>query len=211
MEDITDVRFSAHDATRAHGDHVVREYHGYSKFASACKARLRRFSLEHPTQTFLIYSVPMVIAGAALRDARAVINHIIHTLKRDGFDAQYLGSNLIFIQWKRAEDQEKYVVNDYVEDALRGGSAPGGVGSTAMGPVVVPPTRAAIARRGPGQPTIIMSDGERHKARMDQDIAARMQNYERDVRHPNAVRRKMFDNHMSHEDAMRAVTARSVL
>lgn len=207
MEELTDVRFSAHDATRAHGDHVVREYHGYSRFATACKARLKRFSLEHPTQTFLIYSVPMVIVGAALRDARAVINHIIHDLKKDGFEAQYVGSNLIFIQWKKAEEQEDFVVKDYVEDALRGSSASGAVVNT---PMIVPPTRAAIAHRGPGQP-IGVSDNERNKMRLDQEITARMKNYEKDSRHPNAMRRRMFDKHMSHEDAMRAVTERNVL
>lgn len=207
MEELTDVRFSAHDATRAHGDHVVREYYGYSRFAAACKARLKRFSIEHPTQTFLIYSVPMVIVGAALRDARAVINHIIHDLKKDGFDAQYLGSNLIFIQWKRAEEQKEFAVKDYVEHALRGSSVSGAVVNT---PTIVPPTRAAISQRGPGQ-AIIVSDSERNKKRLDEEIATRMKNYEKDARHPNAMRRKMFDRHMSHEDAMRAVTSRSIL
>ena len=207
MEELTDVRFSAQDATRAHGNHIIREYHGYSRFAAACKARLKRFSIEHPTQTFLIYSVPMVIVGAALRDARLVINHIIHELKKDGFQAQYLGSNLIFIQWKRAEEQKDFVVNDYVEDALRGSSSSGAVVNTLT---IVPPTRAAIARRGPGQP-ITVSDNERNKLRLDQEVAARMKNYEKDARHPNAMRRKMFDKHMSHEDAMRAVTGRNVL
>ena len=33
----------------------------------------------------------------------------INDLKKDGFEAQYLGSNLIFIQWKKAEEQEDFV------------------------------------------------------------------------------------------------------
>ena len=208
MEEIGDLRFSARDATRTHGEHVLREFHGYSRFATACKARLKRFATEHPTQTFLIYSVPMVIVGAALRDARAVINHIIHDLKKNGFNAHYLGSNLIFIQWKRAEEQEEYIVQDYIEDAMRGNGASGATVNVL--PTVVPPTRDAIARRGPGPP-VVVSESVQNKLRLNKAIEERQRLYERDSRHPNAIRRRMFDKHMSHEDALRAVTSRNVL
>jgi hypothetical protein len=208
MEELQEIRFSAADAARRNGEHAEREYHAYRRFTTACKARLQRFITEHPEQTFLVYAVPMVIVGASLKDAKGAINHIIHDLKKEGFDAYYLGENLIFIQWKPAP-RGQYEVKDYVEGAL----------APRRSRQVVPPTQQSLqahgqlshrSQRGPGAP-IIASDSERYKLRLERELHDRMQSYERDSRHPSAQRRKVFDGVMTHEDAMRAAVSRTTL
>lgn len=201
-DDLLDMQFTASDATRANAEHYQKEQQAHNKHLNACKLRLRRFIREQPQQTFLVYQVPIIVIGSALREAKSVINHMIHSLRKDGFSAEYLGSNLLFISWKAARREN--VVNDYVKHAELG--FPGERRRTATH-VIAPLTRENIQRRGPG-PAIIMNDTERTKARLDREILKRMQRYEENNSHPYAQRRRHFDNMMSHEDAMRsAVTA----
>ncbi len=199
MEDDSLIRFSASDATREHEVHALRETHSYTKHLNACKTRLRRFIKEHPEQTFLVYAVPMIVVGSALRDAKSIINHIIHRLRKDGFDSHYLGSNLIFIQWNASERHDG--PHDYVTASKKRRS----VATSNL--VTTPLTSDALAaRRGPGPP-IIVSDQERTKARLEYEMQRRLSSYEHDTQHPNAQRRKHFENYTSHQDALRAAVA----
>lgn len=213
MEDDSVARFTASDAMRMNEDRIRREFHGYARFAIACKARLRRFITEHPSQTYLVYAVPAVVVGSALRDARGVINHIIHVLHADGFRANYLGSNLIFISWDAAPIPPQLKVSDHVSAALN------------IGPSPAAPTRSSSRVRfdahhdnampgvpvdGPGPP-MILSDTDTYRRRLDAAISNRMSEYERDSRHPNARRRREFNNAFTHTDALRAAVARTRL
>ena len=67
MEDDSYITLNASDATRANGMYHAREHQSHNKHLNACKLRLQRFIKEHPDQTFLIYQVPMVVVGSALR------------------------------------------------------------------------------------------------------------------------------------------------
>ncbi len=203
--EMTPVRFSASDATRAHGMHATREIQSYTKHLNACKVRLKRFISEHPDQTFLVYAVPMIVVGSALRDAKAILNHMIHRLREDGFTAHYLGSNLIFIQWQPSER------HDWPKDYVQGAAHQRATHQTRASAVGAsyPLTQENVQdleRRGPGPP-VVVSDQDRVKFRLDNEIKKRLTSYEQNAQHPNAQRRKHFENYTTHQDALRAAVA----
>lgn len=207
MEEDSHVRFTAHDATRANGMFYVREHQSHNKHLNACKLRLKRFISEHPEQTFLVYQVPLVVVGSALREAKAVLNHMIHSLKNDGFSAEYLGSNLLFISWKPAANNPKNEVKDYVRHAQMGFPAER---RNKHRHRVVPLTQENLERQGPGPPMPV-SDVERTKARLDREIQKRMQVYTQQNTEQDALRRSIFENATSHDEALRNVVNRNVL
>ena len=204
MEEDDMPRLTAADATRANALFFEREHNSHNRHVRACKGRLQRFIRDHPEQTFLVYQVPMVVVGSALREAKSVINHMIHALRADGFDAAYLGSNLIFISWRPATPNPRHAVKDYVRHAQMGFPA------TRSRTRVVPLTSENLAKRGPGPP-VAVSDVERTKMRMDREISKRLQQYEKDNHNPSAERRRHFDHITSHEDALRSVVNRTTL
>lgn len=201
MEPARHISISASEATRRNGDFAERSYHAYGHYTAACRTRLKRFIEEHPDQTFLVYSVPMVIVGAALRDARGIINHIVHSLKSDGFDAHYLGDNLIFIQWEKAA--QRHTIEDHVGTALVGASTSASLGTLSH--------RTERARSNDVRPVVTVSDKDAYAQRLENEMKQRMITYERDARHPNAQRRKSFNNMMSHQDALHAAVTRTSL
>lgn len=200
MDGEAPIRLSAADATRANGLHRQREHAAHARHLHACKARLRRFVREHPEQTFIVYQVPLVVVGSALREARSVINHMIHSLRADGFRTEYLGSNLLFISWRSAASDPRYVVQDYVERSLLSPDAAtptthwwaansgGGNATTATTDdnsyketratrgaaphLVVPPTAGAIWQHQQATQT------ERTRHRMDDEIRRRLRAYD---------------------------------
>jgi hypothetical protein len=204
------VRLSASDATQANGKYHLREHQSHNKHLNACKLRLKRFVGEHPEQTFLVYQVPMVVVGSALREAKGILNHIIHSLRTDGFSAEYLGSNLLFISWSAAPRNSLYEVQDYVQHAQMGFPSAERRSRRKNVSHVVPLTAENIERRGPGPPMVI-TDVERTKARLDREIQKRIQVYDSSDSQLNAVRRKQFDNFTSHEDALQSVVNRNTL
>lgn len=208
-EDNSYIQFTASDATRANGAYYQREYYTNSKHVNACKLRLKRFITDHPEQTFLIYQVPMVVIGSALRDAKTVLNHIIHSLRNDGFCAEYLGSNLLFISWNAAASNDRQKVKDYVEQAQLGFDPRRRIRRPAA-PTVVPLTKENLVRNGPGPP-LPVSDNDRIKARMNREIQQRLQIYANDNSSSNLQRRAIYDRVTSHEDAMRNVANRTIL
>ena len=210
MEDDSYINFNASDATRANGMHYTREHQSHNKHLNACKLRLKRFLKEHPEQTFLIYQVPMVVVGSALREAKSVLNHMIHSLRNDGFSAEYLGSNLIFISWKAAVTNSKHEVKDYVRHAQMGFPSERRPRKRHEDPTIVALTQENLRRTGPGSP-IDVSDTERTKTRMDREIQKRLQVYETQNSAVDAQRRIAYDKATSHQDALRNVVNRTVL
>jgi len=209
MEEDSYINFNAADATRANGMYYTREHQAHNKHLNACKLRLQRFIKEHPEQTFLVYQVPMVVVGSALREAKSVLNHMIHSLRNDGFSADYLGSNLIFISWKPATINERHEVKDYVTHAQMG--FPSEKRSRKQQPpTVVPLTQENLRRTGPGPP-VHVSDTERTKARMDREIQKRLQVYDTQNSAVDAQRRAAYDKATSHQDALRNAVNRTVL
>ena len=204
------ISFSASDATRANGMYHNREHQSHNKHLNGCKMRLKRFIQEHPEQTFLIYQVPMVVVGSALREARSVLNHMIHSLKNDGFSAEYLGSNLLFISWKAAVANPKHAVKDYVSHAQMGFPSERRSRKRQQEPMVVSLTQENLQRTGPGPPANV-SDTERTKARRDREIQKRLQVYETQNSAVDAQRRDAYDRTTSHQDALRNVVNRTVL
>ena len=210
MEEDSHVRFTANDATKANGMFFVREHQSHNKHLNACKLRLKRFISEHPEQTFLVYQVPLVVVGSALREAKAVLNHMIHSLKNDGFSAEYLGSNLLFISWKPAVNNPNNEVKDYVRHAQMGFPAERR-NKHRHHRTVVPLTQENLERqRGPGPPMPV-SDVERTKARLDREIQKRMQVYNQQDTEQDALRRSIFANATSHDEALKNVVNRNVL
>lgn len=209
MEEDSYIHFNASDATRANGMYYTREHQSHNKHLNACKLRLKRFLQEHPEQTFLIYQVPMVVVGSALREAKSVLNHMIHSLKNDGFSAHYLGSNLIFISWKPAVTNAKHEIKDYVRHAQMGFPSEKR-SQKRQEPTVVPLTQENLRRTGPGAP-INVSDTERTKTRIDREIQKRLQVYETQNSAISAQRRASYDKATSHQDALRNVVNRTVL
>ena len=207
-EEDSHIRFTASDATRANGLYHQREHQSHNKHLNACKVRLKRFIQEHPEQTFLVYQVPMVVVGSALREAKSVLNHMIHSLRNDGFVVEYLGSNLLFISWKAAVANPENEVKDYVRHAQMG--FPSEVRRHRSSTTVVPLTQENLQRRGPGPP-VTVSDTERTKARMDREIQKRLEIYDTRNSAVEARRRASYDQATSHEDALRSVVNRTVL
>lgn len=206
------LRFSAMDATRAHAQHMAKEEQGYKRHLHACKLRLKRFIRDHPTQTHLVYQVPMVVVGYALRDAKLVLNHIIHQLRKDGFVAHYLGSNIIFISWEPAAPRAQTKVLDYVQEATM--HVQPAVYAPSLhareAPTVVPLSQMHLQRRGPG-PSIRVGNHGLTKTRLDRELQKRLAVYESASGHQQSEQRKLFNNFHTHEDAMRAVVARTTL
>lgn len=209
-EDDSYIKLTALDATRANGMYHQREHQGHNKHLNACKLRLKRFITEHPEQTFLVYQVPMVVVGSALREAKSVLNHMIHSLRGDGFAAEYLGSNLIFISWKAAVANPEHEVQDYVRHAQLGFPSERRARRRNDAPVVVPLTQENLQRSGPGAP-VAVSDTERTRARMDREIRKRLQAYDAQSSTSAARRRAVYDRTTSHQDALRKVVNRTVL
>lgn len=210
MEEDSYVNFNASDATRANGMYYTREHQSHNKHLNACKLRLQRFIREHPEQTFLVYQVPMVVVGSALREAKSVLNHMIHSLRNDGFSAEYLGSNLLFISWKPATTNPEHEVKDYVKHAQMGFPSEKRSRKHREPPTIVPLTQENLRRSGPGPP-INISDTERTKTRMDREIQKRLQVYDTQNSTVDAQRRVAYDRATSHQDALRNVVNRTVL
>tara|TARA_Y100001936_G_C16086897_1_gene682425 strand:- start:3611 stop:4243 length:633 start_codon:yes stop_codon:yes gene_type:complete len=210
MEEDSLIRFTASDATRANVNFYNREHEAHRKHLNACKLRLKRFITEHPEQTFLVYQVPLVVVGSALREAKAILNHMIHSLKIDGFNAAYLGSNLLFISWKSADPDSRTNVKDYVKHAQLGFPSERKKRSSHRGENVVPLTQENLELRGPGPP-LLVSDVERTKERLDREIQKRMQNYNERNTDEEARRRKLYHAATSHNDALRNAVNRRVL
>jgi len=154
--------------------------------------------------------VPMVVVGSALREAKSVLNHMIHSLKNDGFSVDYLGSNLIFISWKPAAINSKYEVKDYVRHAQLGFPSEKRSRKHHEAPTIVPLTQENLNRTGPGPP-VYVSDTERTKARLDREIQKRLQVYDTQNSAVDARRRAVYDKATSHQDALRNVVNRTVL
>jgi hypothetical protein len=208
MEEDSHVRFTANDATKANGMFFVREHQSHNKHLNACRLRLKRFISQHPEQTFLVYQVPLVVVGSALREAKSVLNHMIHSLRNDGFSAEYLGSNLLFISWKAAANNPKNEVKDYVRHAQMG--FPTERRNKHRQRTIVPLTQENLERRGPGPP-LFVSDVERTKARLDREIQKRMQVYNEQNTEQDALRRSIFTNATTHDEALKNVVNRTVL
>ena len=204
------LHFTASDATKANGMYYQREHQSHNKHLNACKVRLKRFIMEHPEQTFLVYQVPMVVVGAALREAKSVLNHMIHALRNDGFTAEYLGSNLIFISWKPATSNPNNEVKDYVRHAQMGFPVERRSRKQHQAPMVLPLTQENLQRTGPGPP-VNVSDTERTKVRMEREIQKRLQVYDTQNSKIDAQKRADYNRMTSHEDALRAVVNRTVL
>jgi hypothetical protein len=209
-EEDLNINLTASDATRANGMYYVREHQSHNKHLNACKLRLRRFIKEHPEQTFLVYQVPMVVVGSALREAKSVLNHMIHSLRNDGFSAEYIGSNLIFISWKAAVEKGRDEVKDYVRHAQMGFPSEKRSRKENKERTIVPLTEENLQRRGPGSP-IVVSDTERTRARMDREIQKRLQVYDTHNSTIETQRRSVYDKATSHQDALRNVINRTVL
>ena len=210
MEEDSYINFNASDATRANGMYYTREHQSHNKHLNACKLRLQRFIRDHPEQTFLIYQVPMVVVGSALREAKAVLNHMIHSLRNDGFSVEYLGSNLIFISWKPAAMNKNNEVKDYVRHAQMGFPSEKRPRKQREEPTVVSLTQENLRKTGPGPPMHV-SDTERTKARMDREIQKRLQIYDAQDSAVDAQRRASYEKATSHQDALRNVVNRTVL
>ena len=194
--DHSSVRFTARDAASASASSLQKTYFTYSRFANACRVRLKRFVSEHPEQKFLVYAVPLVLMGGALHEPKIALNHVIHELKRDGFDASYLGENLIFISWMAPVTptaMDAYIVPDYVSGSVRPGVA------------TVAPSRFSVPS-GPGRPA---PPSSKHAYRnfLEQQITEREDEYRAsDV---GAETRELYAGAYSHQDAMRNVVGRT--
>jgi hypothetical protein len=175
------VKFTAKDAAAAARQASERSTFAYSRFSNACRVRLKRFVTDHPNQKFMIYAVPLVLAGGALHDAREAINHVIHDLQRDGFHAQYLGENLIYISWSTPVSNQK--VNDYVSLATIGQNK----SETSANPVT-----------GPGLPAPVQTNAA-YKDFINHEIQRRQQEYTDE----DASSRRLYTGSFTHEDAMR--------
>ena len=187
------VKFTAKDAAAAASTLVERNYHTYGRFANACRVRLRRFVQENPQQQFMLYKVPLVLMGGALHEPVAALNHIIHQLKRDGFDASSVGENLIFISWYHMADaNSRFAVPDYV--------------STSVKPTATPPTVGALSvPTGPGRPQPPQSK-YKYKNYINQQISDRQREYEEaDV---GSDTRALYTGAFSHQDAMKGLIGR---
>ena len=162
------VRFTAKEAVSASTSSLQKTYFTYSRFANACRVRLKRFVHEHPEQKFLVYAVPLVLMGGALHEPKVALNHVIHELKRDGFDASYLGENLIFISWmapvSRTATVDAYVVPDYVSGSVR----PAVSATTAAAALTVP--------TGPGRPAP-PSSKQAYRNFLENQVAERDEEY----------------------------------
>lgn len=211
MEEDSKIILSASDATKANGMYHVREHQSHNKHVNACKLRLKRFLREHPEQTFLVYQVPLVVVGSALREAKSILNHMIHSLRNDGFSVDYLGSNFLFISWKPATPNTNEV-KDYVQHAQMGFPSErrrrrGVVGGHST---VVPLTQENLQQRGPGPP-VVVSDADRTASRMNREIQRRLKIYDSQNSEASAERRMQFDQATSHQDALRNAVNRAVL
>lgn len=176
------VKFTARDAATAGRQAGEKSYFMYSRFANACRVRLKRFVTDHPTQKFMIYAVPLVLVGGALHDARDAINHVMHELQRDGFFARYLGENLIYISWSPATATKH--VNDYVYEAT--------IGQAKSEPHTIP------ALSGPGRPQPVPTNTV-YKDFVENEIRRRQQEYTDEY----SSTRQLYSGSLTHEDAMR--------
>jgi len=140
----------------------------------------------------------------------AVLNHMIHSLRNDGFSTEYLGSNLLFISWKAAVTNPKHEVKDYVRHAQMGFPAERRSSKRHQDPTVVPLTQENLRRTGPGPP-LSVSDTVHTKTRMDREIQRRLQVYDTQNSTVDAQRRTAYDKTTSHQDALRNVVNRTVL
>ena len=136
----------------------------------------------------MIYAVPLVISGGALYSARDAINHVIHALKSDGFNVAYLGENLIYISWE-VQEPKKYKVRDYVAAATSGN----------------PSSQTAVSKvHGPGNPRLVTAGPQQYQKYLNSQIAARSKEYE-DASAAGSIRLS-FNNHTTHESALRGAT-----
>lgn len=176
------VKFTARDAATVARQANEKSYFAYTRFANACRVRLKRFVTDHPAQKFMIYAVPLVLVGGALHDAREAINHVIHELHRDGFGAQYLGENLIYISWSSTPSTKS--VNDYVSQATVGQRPPD--------------AHANAVLTGPGLPQPVQTNAA-YKDFVENEVRRRQQEYTDD----DASTRRLYTGSFTHEDAMR--------
>ena len=182
--------FTAEVASHSGLDSAKKQYYTYMKFAGACKARLKRFCKENPTKTSMVYAVPLVLPGAALFDPRMAINHVIHCLIRDGFKADYLGENLIFIHWD-IKDLPQFQVHDYVASSLVKSKNPLKIIS------------ATGALQGPGNAYRESSQRIAHSRHMDSEVKRRMDMYkDSDI---NKTMRRVYNNSTTHDQVMNRV------
>lgn len=179
------MEFNANQASRAGEAAAQRRYYNYSQFASACKSRLKRFVKENPTQTHMIYAVPLVVPGAALFDPKTAINHVIHKLKEDNFNAQYVGENLVYISWK-IKKNKSYEVKDYVGCAVSGNKV-----------------QAVEIKKGPGTPINPVAPQFAHSSHMNKEVERRMKEYSDDSTDQRI--RAMYNGSYTHEDALKGV------
>ena len=105
-----------------------------------------------------------MLPGAALFDPKMAINHVIHCLIRDGFRADYLGENLIFIHWD-IKDLPQFQVHDYVASSL----------VKSKNPLKIISTTGAL--QGPGDAYRESSQRIAHSRHMDSEVKRRMGMY----------------------------------
>lgn len=182
--------FNANAASHSGLESARKQYYTYLKFAVACKTRLRRFCQEHPSKTSMIYAVPLVLPGAALFDPKQAINHVIHVLKIDGFGAEYIGDNLIFIYWE-IQDLPKYKVHDYVASSMMKSKVP---------MKMIAPNGNI---RGPGDAYQVNRDRINHTNHMDKEISKRMSLYADDD--SQKLIRRVYNNSTTHQKVLNKV------
>lgn len=179
--------FNAEVASHSGLDSIKKQYYMYMKFAGACKSRLRRFCQENPTKTSMVYAVPLVLPGAALFDPKQAINHVIHCLIKDGFQAHYLGENLIFIHWK-IKELPQFQVHDYVASSL----------VKSKNPLKIISSTGAL--QGPGNSVNVNSQRIAYNSHMNAEIKRRMNSYvDDDI---NKTMRQVYHNSTTHDQAM---------
>tara|TARA_Y100000992_G_scaffold298539_3_gene263869 strand:+ start:43 stop:633 length:591 start_codon:yes stop_codon:yes gene_type:complete len=191
MENDDHVTFSAADALAASRTHRERQQTQLNRHLHACKLRLKRFITANPDKTWIVYKVPLVVIGSALKEAKTIINSIIHSLRSDGFSVDYLGSNIIFISWKSARHERK---RDYVNEAILGDHAHRSASRllsasrhAAAAAATAPATGAAghqvmaltaqNLNRLQLPPPLVVSDVDRTRNRLNREIEKRIQMY----------------------------------
>lgn len=179
--------FNAQNASHSGLEAAKKTYFTYVKFATACKVRLERFVKENPSKTSMVYAVPLVLPGAALFDPKQAINHVIHVLKKDGFGAEYIGENLIFIHWS-IKALPQYQVHDYVASSIIKSRHP------------LKAVSDAGALQGPGVSHNVNTQRVSHTKHIDSEIKRRMTYYMDDESSKNM--RKIYSNSTTHDQVL---------
>ena len=182
----------ARELTATNGMHLEREAKKFEKHYDACVTRLKRFAKDHPERTSLLYAVPIVLVGSALRDAKATLNYVVNRLLEAGLDASYVGENLVFIKWEAAVPKGS-LTRDHVSVVPR---------------QQVAPSRPVDQSQPP--PPMLTSDRLTNVERLDDAIANRLSAYDTNEE-SNDEKRARFNGFYRHEDALRATIGRNVL